>query len=64
MRLFMKGLTNETSTGRTSFNNASGQGNWNIHPAFNYGQAVSGLWVAKFEASNSGGNQEYKVGEE
>ena len=52
---FMKGLTNETSTGRKSFNNASGQGNWNIHPAFNYGQTVSGLWVAKFEASNSGG---------
>jgi len=52
---FMKGLTNETSTGRKSFNNASGQGNWNIHPAFNYGQIVSGLWVAKFEASNSGG---------
>ena len=52
---FMKGLTNETSTGRKSFNNASGQGNWNIHPAFNYGQEVSGLWVAKFEASNSSG---------
>ena len=52
---FMKGLTNETSTGRKSFNNASGQGKWNIHPAFNYGQTVSGLWVAKFEASNSGG---------
>ena len=51
---FMKGLTNETSTGRKSFNNASGQGNWNIHPAFNYGQTVSGLWVAKFEASPEG----------
>ena len=51
---FMKGLTNETSTGRKSFNNASGQGKWNIHPAFNYGQEVSGLWVAKFEASPEG----------
>ena len=50
---FMKGLTNETSTGRTSFQNSSGQGNWNIHPAFNYGQTVSGLWIAKFEASRS-----------
>ena len=50
---FMKGLTNETSTGRTTFQNASGQGNWNIHPAFNYGTTVSGLWVAKFEASRS-----------
>ena len=52
---FMKGLTNETSTGRTSFQNSSGQGKWNIHPAFSYGQTVSGIWVAKFEASNSGG---------
>ena len=52
---FMKGLTNETSTGRKSFDNVSGQGKWNIHPAFNYGQTVSGLWVAKFEASNSSG---------
>ena len=51
---FMKGLTNETSTGRTTFQNSSGQGNWNIHPAFNYGQTVSGLWVAKFEASPEG----------
>ena len=50
---FMKGLTNETSTGRKSFNNASGQGKWNIHPAFNYGTTVSGIWVAKFEASRS-----------
>ena len=50
---FMKGLTNETSTGRTTFQNASGAGNWNIHPAFNYGETVSGIWVAKFEASQS-----------
>ena len=50
---FMKGTRNETTSGRTSFNNASGQGNWNIHPAFNYGQPVSGIWVAKFEASQS-----------
>ena len=51
---FMKGLTSETSTGRKTFQNASGQGNWNIHPAFNYGQTVSGIWVAKFEASPVG----------
>ena len=61
---FMKGLTNETSTGRTRFDNASGQGNWNIHPAFNYGETVSGIWVAKFEASPEGattdkGNSQY-----
>ncbi|MEI3390627.1 MAG: hypothetical protein V8R30_03165 [Clostridia bacterium] len=59
---FMKGLTNETSTGRTSFNNASGQGKWNIHPAFNYGSTVSGIWVAKFEASNSGGKIKVEPG--
>ena len=59
---FMKGLTNETSTGRKSFNNASGQGKWNIHPAFNYGTTVSGLWVAKFEASNSGGKIKVEPG--
>ena len=51
---FMKGTRNESSTGRTSFQNASGAGNWNIHPAFNYGQEVSGIWVAKFEASPEG----------
>ena len=50
---FMKNTENETSEGRKSFDNASGQGNWNIHPAFNYGQTVSGIWVAKFEASQS-----------
>ena len=50
---FMKGTSNESATGRTTFQNASGQGNWNIHPAFNYGGEVSGIWVAKFEASQS-----------
>ena len=60
---FMKGLTNETSTGRTSFNNASGAGNWNIHSAFNYGQTVSGLWVAKFEASSVQGNSNSSSGD-
>ena len=65
---FMKGLTNETSTGRKSFDNVSGQGKWNIHPAFNYGQTVSGIWVAKFEASrsnatssNAGSNNTIKI---
>ena len=60
---FMKGLTNETSTGRTTFQNASGQGNWNIHPAFNYGQTVSGIWVAKFEASSKEGNSNSDSGD-
>ncbi len=50
---FMKGTSNESARGRTTFQNASGQGNWNIHPAFEYGSTVSGIWVAKFEASQS-----------
>jgi len=52
---FMKGKTNE-STGRTSFNNLLGQGNWNIHPAFKYVDGteniLSGIWVAKYEMTN------------
>ena len=50
---FMKNTENETSEGRKSFDNVSGAGKWNIHPAFNYGGPVSGIWVAKFEASQS-----------
>ena len=60
---FMKGTSNESATGRTTFQNASGQGNWNIHPAFEYGETVSGIWVAKFEASQSDAEQnDYKYG--
>jgi len=55
---FMKGTTNETTTGRTTFQNALGQGNWNIHPAFSYidetEKTLSGIWVAKYEMSNNG----------
>ena len=54
---FLKGTSNEIGDSEAATNititNASGQGNWNVHPAFNYGQPVSGLWVAKFEASQS-----------
>ena len=54
---FLKGTSNEIGDSEAATNititNASGAGNWNIHPAFNYGQTVSGLWVAKFEASQS-----------
>ena len=60
---FMKGTSNESATGRTSFNNASGQGNWNIHPAFEYGETVSGIWVAKFEASSVEGNSNTEEGD-
>ena len=61
---FMKGTSNETTSGRTSFNNASGQGNWNIHPAFTYGSTASGIWVAKFEASSVEGNSDTKEGDD
>ena len=50
---FMKGTTNESVTGRTTWNNSSGEGNWNIHPAFDYNGTVEGIWVAKFEASHT-----------
>ena len=60
---FMKGTSNETTSGRKSFNNASGQGNWNIHPAFTYGETVSGIWVAKFEASSIEGNSNSSSGD-
>ena len=55
---FMKGTSNESATGRINFDNISGQGKWNIHPAFNYGETVSGIWVAKFEASIEGASKD------
>ncbi len=60
---FMKGISSESSTGRTNFQNVSGEGKWNIHPAFNYGQTVSGIWVAKFEASSKEGNSNSDSGD-
>ena len=55
---FLKGTSNEIGDSEAATNititNESGAGNWNVHPAFNYGQPVSGLWVAKFEASPVG----------
>ena len=50
---FLKESSNVAYDGTSTWDNVSGQGKWNIHPAFNYGQKVSGLWVAKFEASRS-----------
>ena len=57
---FLKGTSNEATDGTTSWDNASGQGNWNIHPAFTSNTAmggwkeeIPGVWVAKFEASKS-----------
>ena len=42
-----------TTTNYTQFPNG-----YVIHPAFNYGQTVSGIWVAKFEASPVGATTE------
>lgn len=50
---FMKGTSNVSVKNRTKWDNTSGEGNWNIHPAFDYGGIVEGIWVAKFEASHS-----------
>ena len=50
---FLKESSNVAYDGTSTWDNVSGQGKWNIHPAFNYGQEVSGIWVAKFEASRS-----------
>ena len=51
---FLKDSSNVAYDGTSTWDNVSGQGKWNIHPAFNYGQEVSGIWVAKFEASPEG----------
>ena len=51
---FLKESSNIAYDGTSTWDNVSGQGKWNIHPAFNYGQEVSGLWIAKFEASPEG----------
>ena len=63
---FMKGTTNEGATGQTIVDyNDSTTSNYTqfpngyvIHPAFNYGEPVSGIWVAKFEASPVGATTE------
>ena len=51
---FLKDDSNVAYDGTSTWDNVSGQGKWNVHPAFNYGQQVSGIWVAKFEASPKG----------
>ena len=51
---FLKDDSNVAYDGTSTWDNVSGQGKWNVHPSFNYGQEVSGIWVAKFEASPEG----------
>ena len=46
--------TSQGTIGRVQLKNASGEGNWNEHPAFNYGGTIiPGIWIAKFEASST-----------
>ena len=46
--------SSENVLGTGKLVNASGEGNWNEHPAFTYGEDIlEGIWAAKFEASNS-----------
>ena len=67
---FMKGTSNEGATGQTiveyndstTTNYTQFPSGYVIHPAFNYGQPVSGLWVAKFEASQSNGKIKVQPG--
>ena len=64
---FMNGTeyesADETKAQETDWNNASGQGNWNIHPAFEYNGTKAGIWVAKFEASSVEGNSNSTSGD-
>ena len=64
---FMKGTNYEsadgTKTQNSDWDNASGEGNWNIHPAFEYDGTKSGIWVAKFEASSVEGNTDTEEGD-
>ncbi len=52
---FLKDSTDVASDGTNNWDNTSGEGNWNVHPAFTFGEKdLTGLWVAKFESSNNG----------
>lgn len=54
---FLKGTTNQSVKDRIQWDNESEEGNWNIHPAFNYENEdgmitqLAGIWVAKYEMS-------------
>lgn len=50
---FLKWNTNQSNS-EIQIDNELGQGKWNVHPAFNYGdKKLQGFWVAKFEASST-----------
>lgn len=72
---FLKNLTYLTTDETTTkMVNASGEGNWNVHPAFTDGsennyanggwdRELTGIWVAKFEASSSSPSLDYGGGD-
>ena len=60
---FLQGTTNTPIDGSSiTISNSSGSGNWNVHPAFwwdknnngveDEGEQLTGIWVAKYEASS------------
>ena len=71
---FLKNLTYLTTDEKTTkMVNASGEGNWNVHPAFTDGsennyanggwdRELTGFWVAKFEASSTAPDLDYGGG--
>ena len=67
---FMKGTSSEGATEQqivnydssTTSNYTQFPNGYVIHPAFSYGETVSGLWVAKFEASQNGSAIQVKPG--
>ena len=72
---FLKNLTYLTTDETTTkMINESGEGNWNVHPAFTDGsennyanggwdRELTGFWVAKFEASSSAPDLDYGGGD-
>ena len=71
---FLKGTSYTSASGRTTWDNESGLDKWNVHPAFTDGstndyanggwdQELSGIWVAKFEASSSSPELDYGGGD-
>ena len=72
---FLKNLTYLTTDETTTkMINESGEGNWNVHPAFTDGsennyanggwdRELTGFWVAKFEASSSSPELDYGGGD-
>ena len=53
---FLKGTSNDFGDeSNIKLVNKSGENNWNVHPAFKWknNMQLSGIWVAKFEASRS-----------